>query len=204
MERKGLRILAALLLTLVVAVPAWSQDEGENGGDAAAGKRRGQMGERMKERRGGQRGGRQRPGQGPLAWFLELDAVKAERETHRANVEAIRKEVPELIKTTVEAARQDGGEVDREAIQQQVEAKLPDVAGRMIDEFARHHRALADLLEANKAAGTEKLIETVKKLHEDRKGGPGDGKRPRGGPDADEGNGQGPADGGGDFEGAVF
>jgi hypothetical protein len=206
MKRILSRSMLVVCLFVSMGAAAFAQDEGE---EATLRRGRGRFAERMAERREarrqdgdakGPKAGRGRKG-GPLAWFLELDDVKAEMETHRENIRDLRKQAPEKVKAAIEAARADGEKPDPEAIRAEVEAALPPLAESMIEEYVRHHRALADLLEQHKADGADRLVEAIMQhlhgQHRD-KGGGRDGDKPDHEPTADDDGME------GDFEGAVF
>jgi len=136
-------------------------------------------------RDGGDPRGRPPPGP-PL--LSDVKGMKEELQKHQETMKALQDQIREALGKPED--RKDKGDPKGapKGVPPALQAKLEEVAPKIVDEFIRHHQAVAELLKANRDEAIEKLKEYMKNPPGRRGDGPpppprgerGDGPPPRG------------------------
>ncbi len=104
-------------------------------------------------------------------WFANLPGTKEEMQKNRENMKKIMKSIHEKGKEVRTKYKKEGNsrEETRELIAKAMQEAVAEVAEQMVNEKIRHSRAIADILEKNKAIAIEKIKETMKNKYQMRK-----------------------------------
>ncbi|MBN1256548.1 MAG: hypothetical protein JXA52_02450 [Planctomycetes bacterium] len=132
-----------------------------------------------------------------MRWFMGLEDVNAEKERHQLAVKEITGEAHALIKELVAKEREktEASEaIDRDALHAEIQDKVTEVGGKIIDEQIRHQKAMTALLELHRNDAIEDFKNSLKQQRQRRNARNQENRqaRPRPGINSEE------------FEGAVF
>jgi hypothetical protein len=102
--------------------------------------------------RAGEGGPREPPGERPPL-LGDVKGMKEEIEKHLSTMRALREQIAKVTARSAQGDLHPDQEQERAALQ----AKVDEVAPQIVEEFARHHSAVAELLRANAAAAVAEI-----------------------------------------------
>jgi len=101
---------------------------------------------------------RVRPPQGPPL-LSDVKGMKEELQKHQATMKALQDQIREAAGKPEDRKDQGDPKAAPKGVPPALQAKLDEVAPKIVDEFVRHHQAVADLIKASRDEAIAKLKE---------------------------------------------